>query len=115
VVDRADIYAAIDAERAHQAAKYGPRKEQSLPGFLLILRKELEEAELAWQKGGEGRNSAMAEVLQVAAVAVAALEKYGLTGCPRASDDYTCQQQPALPRTDWEVPTLGSSEDSRRG
>lgn len=86
--ERADVYRAIDEERAHQAGKYGAGRSLSLPGFLLVIELELAEAKLAVVKGGEGRNSAMAEVLQIAATAVAALEKYGVMGCPVATDDF---------------------------
>lgn len=87
-LDRTQVYAAIDAERLHQLLKFGPEKEQSLPGYLLILEAELAEAKHAWIKGGEGRQSALHEVLQIAAVAVAALEAYGTEGCPRSTNDW---------------------------
>lgn len=77
-----EIFAAIAAERDYQDKKWGPldRKEQTLAGFLLILRKELEEAEAGWMKNVQGRDSALGEIVQIAAVAVAALQQYGLEG-----------------------------------
>lgn len=86
--DRADVYRAIDAEREHQAQKYGADRCLSLPGFLLVIELELAEAKLACVKGGDGRHSALAELVQVAATAVAALEKYGIEGCPAPTDDF---------------------------
>lgn len=86
---REQVYAAIDAERAYQDKKYGPDKTQSLPGFFLIIRKELDEAEAAWLKNIRGeRNTALEELVQVAATAVAALEKYGTSGNTVSTDDY---------------------------
>jgi hypothetical protein len=76
------VFAAIDKERQYQENKWGTIKErgQSIPGYLLILRKELEEAELGWIKNKTGRDSALAEIVQIAAVAVACLEEHGFTG-----------------------------------
>jgi len=86
-LEREAVFAEINREREHQIAKYGQEKEQSLPGWLIILENELAEAKYAWTKGGVGRDSAMHEVLQIAATAVAALEAYGCVGCPRATND----------------------------
>lgn len=84
---RQEVYIAIDQERDYQDRKWGIDKPQGLCGFFVALRHELNEAELAWVKGGEGRDSALHELRQVAALAVAALEKYGTEGCPRPTDD----------------------------
>jgi hypothetical protein len=100
---RLHIMAAINRERAHQDAKYGPVLQPTynieagnpmidgeaqgpggheLPGWLLVIRKELREAEEAATGHGKrfmtGRNSVRAEILQIAAVCVAALEQHGL-------------------------------------
>lgn len=74
-----DVIKLVRLERYYQDNKWGTSEErtQSLPGYLLVMRKELEEAERGWLKGGDGRNSCLAEMLQVAAVAVAALEEHG--------------------------------------
>lgn len=78
---REDVYKAIDIERTFQQNKYGPDKRQSLAGYLLILRRELAEAEEGWMKSiDKGRNSPLAEITQIAAVAVACLEVYGIEG-----------------------------------
>lgn len=85
---RKQVYDAIDNERDHQDAKWGENKQQSLPGLLLVMRKELEEAEMAWLKNHTShRQSTLEEVVQVAATAVALLEKYGCVGNAFATDD----------------------------
>lgn len=82
------VYDTIDIERDHQLTKYGADKLQSLAGYLLILRRELEEAEEGWMKGIDvGRNSPLAEIVQIAAVAVACLERYGTEGNTRVNVD----------------------------
>ena len=81
--------AAIEAELSHQANKYGAAKEQSLPGFLLIMRKELDEAIEGWIRPKEGRDSCLHEVVQVVATGVAALNHYGVKGCARSTWDVT--------------------------
>jgi hypothetical protein len=77
-----EVYAAITAERNYQDNKWGTIAEhpQSIPGYLLIIRKELEEAENGWMKNVRGRDSALAELIQIAAVAVAALQQHGFEG-----------------------------------
>lgn len=72
----------VRAERAHQDRKWGPIEErtQSIPGFMLVVKKELVEAEDGWIKNRPGRSSALAELIQVAAVAIAALETHGGEG-----------------------------------
>ena len=78
---RDDVYLAISKERIYQDRKWGVDKQQSVPGFLLIMRKELEEAEKAWLKNVRGdRQTVLEEIVQVAATAVACLERYGVEG-----------------------------------
>jgi NTP pyrophosphatase (non-canonical NTP hydrolase) len=72
---QADIFLAITREREYQERKYGPR-QLNLATWLLILGAELGEAQQAWVKGDY--NNLLCEVLQVAAVAVAMLEEYGV-------------------------------------
>lgn len=74
-----EVFEKIRAEREYQDNKWGTIEEHphDLPGYLLIMRKELEEAENGWMKNSSGRNSALQEILQVAAVAVAALQQHG--------------------------------------
>lgn len=95
-MNREQVYAAIDGERIHQDAKWGAGKEQSLPGFLLIIRKELEEAEIGWMKNEHGRDSALCEIVQIAATCVACLEKYGVMGSAIATDDIPVPERKSL-------------------
>lgn len=93
-----EIMAAITRERQFQDAKYGPVLEQDpesrilsqvqgrggheLGSWLIIIEKELDEAKDAaihgGMKGRTGRNTVRAELVQIAAVCVAALEQHGL-------------------------------------
>lgn len=91
---RERIYIAIGEERKHQDAKYGdvlidtagPTPIQGSGGhelgaWLVILERELEEAKSAVVHGGnhaKGRDTIRAELVQIAAVCVAALEQHGL-------------------------------------
>jgi hypothetical protein len=88
-MERLKVWQAIDDELEHQRQKWGENKPQSLPGFFVVLQKELDEAVTAWvsNKWDRERDSPLAELVQVAAVAVAALEKYGTTGSAIATDD----------------------------
>lgn len=87
LLTRQQIFEAIEKERAYQDAKYGPYKQQSLPGFLLVAKKELDEAIDGWINNSPGRDSPLAELLQVASVCVAAMEKYGIAGNSFNTDD----------------------------
>jgi hypothetical protein len=84
---REAIYDAIDEERAYQIEKFGADKENSIPGFLIILENELNEAKAGWTKNLTGRHSAMHEIRQIAATCVAAMEIYGTTGSAIATND----------------------------
>lgn len=77
-----EVITSVKQERDYQDNKWGTIAEhnQSIPGYLLILRKELEEAENGWMKNKSGRDSALAEIRQVAAVAIACLQQYGIEG-----------------------------------
>lgn len=82
-MERSDVFAAIDRERAWQEHKWGTNAEHphSVGEWLLIAEAELAEAKQAWVKGN-GDGDALRELLQVAAVAVAALEQHGLIERP---------------------------------
>ncbi len=79
ILTREEVYLQIDKEREYQQNKWGD-KPQSLPGYLLILKKEIDEAIDGWMKNSEGRDAPLNEMLQVAAVAVACMEQYGCDG-----------------------------------
>ena len=70
---------AILDERLYQDGKYGSPEERylSIGDYLVILRGELEEAEQAFRKGA-GPGECLLEVLQVAAVAAACLQRHGV-------------------------------------
>lgn len=79
------IFTAVLRERKHQDQKHGTIDDEGgheLPGWLLVIRKELREAEEAATGHGKrtrtGRNSVRAEILQIMAVCCAALEQHGL-------------------------------------
>lgn len=89
VTDFREPLRAIAAEIEHQRQKWGREKPQSLPGFLLVLESELAEAKHGWIKNLNGRNSPLAEVVQIAAVAIACLSRYGTNGSAGATNDTT--------------------------
>ena len=86
-LERSKDYEAIDRERDYQDAKWGKDQPQSLPGLLLVAQAELNEAIMGWIKNLPGKSAPLNELVQVAAVAVAALEKYGVDGCTASTDD----------------------------
>lgn len=99
-----EIFEAIAKERLFQDGKYGsphgPRGGRELAAWCLVIGKELREAEDACTHGGhqrpDGRNSIRSELVQVAAVCVAALEQHGLKesepGYGTISIDHRSQQ-----------------------
>lgn len=72
----------VIAEREHQDRKWGSLEErsQSLPGFIAVVEAETAEAKAGWIKNVQGNHSALSELVQVAATAIAAIEKYGAEG-----------------------------------
>lgn len=75
-MERCAIYAAIDRERTYQDWKRRPQ-QRPVAEWLLILRRELNEAMDDWTLAGDDR-AALVELLQVAAVAVACIEQHGI-------------------------------------
>lgn len=71
---------AVDKERRFQDMKWGTIEENghSLAEWVLIAEAELIEAKGAVIKGGSGRNSVRAEIIQTMAVLRAALEQHGV-------------------------------------
>lgn len=70
----------VVAERSFQDWKHGTIDDNphQIGGWLLLLEAELNEAKKAAIKGGTGRDSVMAEIIQIAALAMAAVEQYGV-------------------------------------
>ena len=79
-MNRSDVYLAIDKEREYQDKKWGDLdKRNSLGDFLVYLRHRLENATYSYHgPGNEG--DCLKYIQQVAAVAVATLEKFGAPG-----------------------------------
>jgi hypothetical protein len=75
VLPRQAIYNAIDRERHYQDAKWGP-PDHPVAAWLLIIESELHEAKQAWVTG-DGDIDALAEILQIAATAIACMEQHG--------------------------------------
>jgi hypothetical protein len=75
---RDDVYTLIDGERDHQDAKWGEIEDHphEVGSWILILEKLVQDARLAWV-GKTGDKGALAEVRQIAAVAVACIEQHG--------------------------------------
>ena len=86
-MNRTDIFNAINIERANQDIKWGPDKPQSLPGYILCLESELEEIKRGWVKNLPGKSAPLNEMVQLAALAVACLERYGTTGNTISTND----------------------------
>ena len=77
---RGAVWRAICGERNYQDRKWGTVEEapHDLGTWYLLIEAELREVREALVKGGHGRDSARAELVQVAALCVAALEQHGL-------------------------------------
>ena len=78
MADFAQVVNALATERAYQDDEYGtlPERNLSIGDYLVIARGELEEAEQAFRDGS--RADALCEMMQVAAVLVACLERHGV-------------------------------------
>lgn len=77
-----EVVESVRLERQFQDEKWGDldSRDLSVPGFMLVMKKELEEAEDGWIKNIGGKHSSLAEIRQVAAVAIACLQQYGTEG-----------------------------------
>lgn len=75
----AQTFYAIERERNYQDEKWGDLEEHphTVGEWLLVLESELNEAKQGWVKEG-GDETALREILQVAAVAVACLQQHGI-------------------------------------
>lgn len=87
-----DVIDAIENELVHQRSKWGWEKQQSLPGYLLIMQSELNEAINGWMKNKDGRNSPLSEIVQVVTTGICALNYYGTAGSAGSTNDLTEQQ-----------------------
>jgi hypothetical protein len=98
-MNREEVFEAISKERDNQIEKWGTDRKLSLPGFLLVLEEELNEAKYGWMKNLPGKSAPLNELVQVAAVAVACLEKYGITGTSKPVKDEMSINQVNHPMT----------------
>ena len=75
-----EIAMKVEAERKFQDEKWGPIDQHghSIAEWVLIAEAELAEAKNAVIKGGAGRNSVRAEIIQTMAVLQACLEQHGI-------------------------------------
>lgn len=87
-----DVFDAIKQERIKQDDKWGVDKPQSLPGYLMVIERELAEAKEGWLKNLPGKSAPLNELVQVAAVVVACLQRYGLEGNVISTDDIPAPQ-----------------------
>jgi hypothetical protein len=80
----------VRGERDYQRQRWGRDKQQSLAGYLLIMKAELDEAIDGWMHNTtDRRDSCLEEVVKVAATAFACLETYGVKGCSQSTNDIT--------------------------
>ncbi len=79
-----EVCESLRLERTAQDQKWGPLEErrQSVSGYITILEAELSGAKKGWVRNVEGKHSSLAEIRQLAAVAIACLQQYGFEGTP---------------------------------
>lgn len=90
-----EVIDAVKGEHAYQDRKWGEDKQQSLPGYIMIMDKKIRDASDGWTTDATGRDSALSEVLQVVAVGIRCLQTYGVTGWAVATNDQPMNHQPA--------------------
>lgn len=76
-----DVIVLLRNERCYQDSKHGSIENcpHEAGTWLLLIEDELREAKNALIKGGNGRDTWTNELVQVAALCVAALEQHGMT------------------------------------
>jgi hypothetical protein len=94
-----EVAAAIHGEMQYQDDKWGADKQQSLPGYLIVMENELRKAREGWCADKSGRASALAELLQVVTVGVRCLQRYGVTGWAIATDDIAQDEHTSIELT----------------
>lgn len=88
-MERSKVYQLIDGERAYQDAKWGTLEQNphTIDEWLDLITEEVDEVERCLTL-----NTALDELRQVAALAIAALEQYG---CPPREGYEASHEQPA--------------------
>ena len=78
-MDQDDAIDCIVTERYYQDDKHGTIEEQGheIGEWLILIEAELEEAKAGLVKGKKGRDHVMSEIIQIAALALAAIEQHG--------------------------------------
>lgn len=71
----AEIIRFVDRERRYQDLKFGGRPHE-IPAWILLARRELEEAEEKWCRADVDEEGARAEIVQALALLVACLEQH---------------------------------------
>lgn len=76
MTERNIVYESIDEERDYQDLRHGPIESHNhtVGEWLVVLNKKVNDATDAWYTNGD--NSALQEIVQVAATAVACLEQF---------------------------------------
>lgn len=77
------VLAEVIVEMVRGEAKHPGQNQKTIGEWIILMEMELAEAKLALVKGGVGTDSVMAEICQVAAVAVQAMKQHGTTGPDR--------------------------------
>jgi len=94
-----EVMKAVQAEMNYQDAKWGEDKEQSLPGYLLIMRGLVDQASEAWVKNShDPRSTPLEQVLKSVAVGLRCLETYGVTGSAVATNDRQSKAEETSPK-----------------
>lgn len=94
---RTNVFNAINDERKHQDNKWGTitQRPHTLGEWILIAEAELQEAKHAWAKECSDTR-ALEELLQTAAVLVAALEQNGVVTTDKVVHERGVQRHYAL-------------------
>lgn len=96
IVDRAQplrlgipehVMDAIHVNWAQQDLTRGAEPQQSLPGFLLLVEKEIMQAKRGWTHDLKAVNSPLAGLTRAVAVGLRCLIQYGVTGNARPTND----------------------------
>lgn len=77
----------VRTKRQKQDQKFGVDKPQSLAGFMLILQHKINEATHNWYQGNIETNDPLSSIVDIAAVAIACIEKYGDKGNTISTND----------------------------
>lgn len=83
-----EIIKAIVDELTYQETRHGIDKQQSLPGYMLIMEHKLNDAKSSWNENHWcNRQTPLEEIVQVVAVGIKCLQTYGVTGSAVPTND----------------------------